>query len=72
MRFRSIKQLQQSTVDACLASRGYSKFRLTDQQQSGLKKLKAGSVERHKFLYRLGSDAHVLTSQSVATDAAPR
>jgi len=72
VRFRSIKQLQQSTVDACLASRGYSKFRLTDQQQSGLRKLKAGSLERHMYLYKLGSDPHVLTSQSVATDAAPR
>src|SRR3954449_11141058 len=71
-RFRSIKELQQSTVDECLLSRGYSKFRLTDQQQSGLRKLKAGSVERHMYLYKLGREPNVLTSQSVATDASSR
>jgi hypothetical protein len=71
-RFRSINQLQQSTVDHCLVSRGYSKFRLTNQQQSGLKKLKTGSVERHMYLFKLGSDPNVLTSQSVATDGSSR
>jgi len=71
-RYRSIQQLQQSTVDQCLVSRGYSKFRLTDQQQSGLRKLKAGSVERHMYLYKLGSEPNVPTSQSVATDASSR
>ena len=72
MRFRSIKQLQQSTVDDCLVSRGYSKFRLTDQQRSGLGKLKMGSVERHMFLYKLGSDSNVLSTQAVPATAAER
>jgi len=71
-RYRSIRQLQQSTVDQCLVSRDYSKFRLTDQQQSGLRKLKAGSVERHMYLYKLGSDPNVLTNQSVPTDTSSR
>ena len=68
-RFRSIKELQLSTVYQCLMSRGYSKFRLTVEQQSGLKKLKSGSVERHMYLYKLGSDPNVLASQSVALHA---
>jgi hypothetical protein len=72
VRFRSIKQLQQSTVDHCLVSRGYLKFRLSGQQQSGLRKVKVGSVERHMYLYKLGSDPNVLTSQSVAIDASSR
>jgi hypothetical protein len=66
VRFRSIKQLQQSTVDDCLESRGYSKFQLTDEQRSGLRKLKMGSVERHMFLYKLGSDPAVLERQRTA------
>jgi hypothetical protein len=62
-RFRSIKQTLLSTVDQCLTSRGYSRFRLTDGQRKQLSRLKAGSDERKHYLYSLASDPAVLQSQ---------
>lgn len=67
MRYRSIKNLQQSTVDHCLANRGYRKFRLNAQQRDGLQKLKVGSLERHMYLYRLGTDSNVVGTQAVSS-----
>ena len=64
-RFRSIKRMQLSTTDQCLTRRGYSKFRLTDDQRHRLRKLKFGSDERRAYLYSLASNASVLQSQAV-------
>lgn len=63
-RFKNIKQMQLAKTDQCLVSRGYSKFRLTDEQRSRLRKLKFGSDERRAYLYSLASNPAVLQSQS--------
>ena len=64
-RFQSIKKMQLSATDQCLTKRGYSKFRLTDDQRHRLRKLKFGSDERRAYLYSLASNATVLQSQAV-------
>jgi hypothetical protein len=61
-----VEQLQ-ATVDACLVGKGYSKFRLTGAQMARLRRLPRDSAERQAFLYDLGSDARVLSSQAVTT-----
>ena len=65
MHLRDIKHVQLSVVEQCLVKRGYTKFRLNDQQRDGLKKLKVGSVDRHMYLYKLGADPNLLSAQSV-------
>lgn len=65
MHLRDIKHVQLSVVQQCLVKRGYTKFRLNDQQRDGLKKLKVGSDDRHMYLYKLGADPNVLSSQAV-------
>jgi hypothetical protein len=62
-RFKSIKQMQLARIDECLVDRGYSKFRLTDDQRRRLRKLKFGSDERRVYLYRLASSPAVLATQ---------
>jgi hypothetical protein len=52
--------------EQCLMQRGYSKFRLTDEQRKRLSKLRAGSDERRAYLYGLASDPAVLQSQKAA------
>lgn len=63
-RFQSIKKMQVSTTEQCLSKRGYSKFRLTDDQRHRLRKLKFGSDERRAYLYSLASNASVLQTQA--------
>ena len=65
-RFRNIKQTLLAKDDQCLMQRGYSKFRLTDDQRRRLSKLKAGSDGRRAYLYSLASNPAVLQSQSVS------
>lgn len=66
-RFRSIKKALLSKTEQCLVQRGYSKFRLTDEQRHRLRKLKFGSDQRREYLYSLGSDPVVLAAQRVST-----
>jgi len=65
LRFRNIKKTLVSQDEQCLMQRGYSKFRLTDEQRGQLKHLKAGSDERRSYLHRLASDPAVLQVQKV-------
>ena len=65
-RFRTIKQMLQSRTEHCLAGRGYSKFRLTDDQRHELRHLKFGSEQRRDYLYRLASDPAVLQTQAAS------
>src|SRR3954451_20842238 len=67
-RFHSIKRTLIATDEQCLVQRGYSKFRLSDEQRSRLRKLKFGSEERRDYLYRLATDPAVLQNQPVATN----
>ncbi len=50
----------------CLANRGYTEFELTAEQRTQLAKLPMGSDERREYLYKLGTDAEVLSKQSLA------
>jgi hypothetical protein len=67
-RFHSIKRMLVDRTAQCLASRGYSKFRLTEEQRHRLRKLKVGSEERRVYLYNLGSNPAVLQSQGIAAN----
>jgi hypothetical protein len=62
-RFKNIKAMQVAATDQCLISRGYSKFRLTDDQRRQLKHLKFGSDQRRVYLYSLATNPAVLQSQ---------
>ena len=62
-RFKNIKAMQLAKTASCLVQRGYSKFRLTDDQRRQLKHLKFGSDQRRVYLYSLASNPAVLQSQ---------
>ena len=62
-RFKNIKAMQVAKTDSCLVKRGYSKFRLTDDQRKQLRRLKFGSDQRRAYLYSLASNPAVLQSQ---------
>ena len=62
-RFKNIKAMQVAKTASCLTQRGYSKFRLTDDQRRQLKHLKFGSDQRRAYLYSLASNPAVLQSQ---------
>jgi hypothetical protein len=65
-RYKSIKKTLIANTEACLASRGYSRFVLTGDQRKLLHKLKVGSDERRAYLYSLASNPAVLQSQKTA------
>lgn len=65
-RYKSIKATMIANTQQCLASRGYSRFVLTDDQRKLLRKLKAGSDQRRAYLYSLASNPAVLQSQRAA------
>jgi len=62
-RFREIAALQKSTLENCLTSLGYVRFRLTEAQRDHLSKLRGGSPERHAYLHSLASDPKILSAQ---------
>jgi hypothetical protein len=57
-------RILQTELEKCLSERGYVKFQLTKDQAHRLKKLKAGTLERRKYLYSLASDPAVLEAQA--------
>jgi hypothetical protein len=67
-RMRNIKKTLVGRDEQCLIQRGYSKFRLSDDQRRRLSKLKAGSDQRRAYLYGLASDPAVLQSQAVSAN----
>jgi hypothetical protein len=67
-RFHSIKKMLLSRTEQCLVGRGYSRFRLSKDQQHRLSKLKFGSDERRAYLYKLANNPAVLQSQGVAAN----
>jgi hypothetical protein len=64
-RLRELQAALVSIVERCLEERGYSRFRLTVEQQQALNRLDKGSPERHRFLHALASDESVLASQRI-------
>jgi len=65
VQMKRVGERLQSTVDGCLTSHGYRRFRLTREQQRQLSHLRPGSPERHAFLFSLASDPRVLEAQAV-------
>jgi hypothetical protein len=59
------KRFREDTLSRCLTERGYSKFALTAEQNAELAKLKPGSNDYHEYLYKLGTDAEVVSKQKV-------
>lgn len=64
-RMKAVGTLMQAKVDDCLKGRGYVRFRLTSGQRKHLERLHLGSVERHVYLYQLGTDPEVLKAQAM-------
>ena len=64
-RMKEVGDIMNSKVDDCLRSRGYIHFKLTDSQRKHLAHLHFGSVDRHLYLYQLGSDPEVLRAQAM-------
>jgi hypothetical protein len=64
-RMAEVGELLQSTVEQCLAARGYQRFQLTPEQQKRLGKLRPGTAERQAYLYGLATDARILEAQAV-------
>lgn len=64
-RLRELKAALVSIVERCLEERGYSRFRLTVEQEQALNRLAKGSPERHAYLHRLASDPSVVAGQAV-------
>jgi hypothetical protein len=64
-RMEEIKAAMVGVVEDCLRERGYVQFRLTDEQRETLSHLDRGSEERREFLYRLASNAEVLSAQAL-------
>ena len=61
----SEQRARNDALKSCLVNRGYTEFELTAEQRAQLAKLPMGSDERREYLYKLGTDADVL-SQAVA------
>jgi hypothetical protein len=63
-RMKDVGNLMQAKVDDCLRERGYTRFKLTTGQRKHLGQLHLGSVERHVYLYQLGTNPDVLRAQA--------
>jgi hypothetical protein len=59
-----VRDYQYKALSICLADRGYKRFNLTADQQEHLRHLKAGSAERHQYLYNLSVNPAVLRDQA--------
>lgn len=57
---------RQAAMHACLVKRGYTEFKLTEEQRQHLATLPEGSAERREYLYKLGTDPAVLNANKVA------
>jgi len=60
------QRMRAGVLKSCLVERGYTQFALTNAQQKELAKLEPGSTERRAYLYKLGTDPGVLTTQKTA------
>lgn len=58
---------RQEAMHSCLVKRGYTEFKLTEEQRQHLSTLPEGSAERREYLYKLGTDPAVLKSNKVGS-----
>ena len=63
LRIRQAHDILQRRLDACLAGRGYHRFRLTDDQRRQLRHYPERAAERQTYLHSLASDPRVLAAQ---------
>ena len=63
--WRRAAEIMEAELEGCLMERGYVKFRLTDEQNRKLKKLRVGTLERRQYLHSLASDPDVLAAQAI-------
>jgi hypothetical protein len=69
-RILELKQGMTAVVGECLRRRGYVRFRLTDEQNAALARLKHGSDERRAYLHGLAADPAVLKAQALSAPGA--
>ena len=69
-RMAEVRVFLEEAVTACLTERGYVRFRLTREQRAKLSHLRAGSPERHAYMFRLATDPNVLAKQAAPLVAA--
>lgn len=62
-RIRQARDILQVAMSECLTILGYRRFRLTEEQQRQLARLRTGRAARHAFLHSLASDPRVLEAQ---------
>jgi len=63
------QRARNDALHSCLVNRGYTEFQLTPEQRKQLDKLPQGSEERRQYLYKLGTDAEVLSKQALTKPA---
>ena len=63
LRIRQAHDIMQRRLDACLAGRGYHRFRLTEDQRRQLRRYPERAAERQTYLHSLASDPRVLAAQ---------
>ena len=63
LRIRQAHDIMQRRLDACLAGRGYHRFRLTEDQRRQLRHYPERAAERQTYLHSLASDPRVLAAQ---------
>jgi hypothetical protein len=58
---------RKEAMNSCLVKRGYTEFKLTEEQRQHLATLPEGSAERRAYLYKLGTDPAVLKANKVGS-----
>ena len=58
---------RKEAMDSCLVKRGYTEFKLTEEQRQHLATLPEGSPERRAYLYKLGTDPNILRVNKVGS-----
>lgn len=66
--FDEIRDVQYQALRSCLIDRGYTPFRLTDDQARHLSRFDHRDMDRQRYLYRLGSDASILNAQAIRAE----
>ncbi|MCW3845703.1 hypothetical protein OF829_00515 [Sphingomonas sp. LB-2] len=64
-RIGEVRVYMEEAMNACLAERGYTRFRLTREQRRRLGHLRYGTPARHQYLFSLATDPEILSKQAV-------
>lgn len=58
------QRARSDALKSCLTERGYQEFSLTPAQAAELAKLQKGTTPYYEYLYKLGTDAEIVSKQS--------